>query len=81
MFGTHSLRASRFPVDPYHRVLVLIEERLQLLECVEQRLHVIIRRPHVIFEQPQVAPKGWRAGCPEYFIARLAAWVPKHASI
>ena len=28
------------------------------------------------FEPPQADPKGWRAGRPEYFIARLAALVP-----
>ena len=28
------------------------------------------------FKQPQAGPQGRRAGCPEYFIARLAALVP-----
>ena len=28
------------------------------------------------FEPPQAGPKGWRAGYPEYLIARLAALVP-----
>ena len=28
------------------------------------------------FEPPQADPEGWRAGYPEYFIARLAALVP-----